>query len=218
MANAQYLRRWGADTRVIVQPASVAPMKSVTGWSQGLAYKNCSSREIGNWLIDAERRRTCTVSLDERSDSQFVLDSKTELRLVKPVNRVTEGAFSKCENLCRGNRKELHLEPVRVKKLSVTSYVLPATVPLRSKRLTHELEYVLIRSFASLAFDDNVDSVLPIIATGRQNNVGVRAKVCGFLFVRSGREVQCIVYPNGYEWRDVGPSISANAREPKQFS
>jgi hypothetical protein len=146
------------------------------------------------------------------SDSQSEYEPQSELRIVKLVDGVTERIFGKCENLCRHNGKELHFESIGVKKLSVSSYIFPATIPLRSKRLTHVLEYVLLGSFTSLTFEDDVDSFLPIVATGRQNHVGVRTKVCGLLFIASSREVQRTIRPDGHERCDVRSTIRSNCR------
>jgi hypothetical protein len=111
------------------KPASVAPMKSVTGWSQGLAYKNCSSLEIGNALIGLGKCVFSDISLDERGTQPDFAPS-CDSYLVKFVDGVAEGVFGECENLCRRNGEELNFESVGVKELAVTSFVFPATVPL----------------------------------------------------------------------------------------
>jgi hypothetical protein len=65
----------GPTLESLSKPASVAPMKSMTGWSQGLAYKNLSSRDIRNPIIWARQLRLDVITLDgSRSRSRFASD------------------------------------------------------------------------------------------------------------------------------------------------
>jgi hypothetical protein len=71
--------------------------------------------------------------------------------------------------------------------------------------------------FTSLTFDDDVDSVLPIVATRSENDVRVRTKVRRLLFVASRREMQLPVRPDGHERCDVRSPVLSDRREPIEF-
>jgi hypothetical protein len=115
----------------------------------------------------------------------------------------------------------LHLEDrcpaVFVLEASVSDLIAPAPVPLPSPSARKPLELRVTGHPDSGAFDDDVGSVFPLVAPGRQDDVCVVCEVDGFLLARAGAEVDRVVEPDRYEWRRVRSAVAADGRDPEEL-
>src|SRR4029453_8457860 len=105
----------------------------------------------------------------------------------------------------------LHLEDkcpaVLVLEAAVSDLIAPAPVPLPSPGARKPSELRVIGDPDRGALDDDVGSVFPLVAPGRQDHVLVVSEVDGLLLARAGAEVDRVVEPDRNEWRCVRSAV-----------
>src|SRR4051794_17811298 len=67
------------------------------------------------------------------------------------------------------------------------------------------------------AFDHDVESVLPLVASRREHHVWIADEVHRLLLLCTRAEVEVVLGPNRRQWCDVGPAVTANRGDPEQL-
>lgn len=137
--------------------------------------------------------------------------------ITKFVDGVAKDALGEGEDLAGPDGIDLNREPVGMGQGAILRRILPAAVPLQPEGIADLLKHRLISRQPGVTLKNDVNAVIPVAATGRENDVRVGAQVDCLLLIGPGREMQFFTHPHRHEWRDVGSSVGAHRGEPEQL-
>ena len=122
------------------------------------------------------------------------LDSRTET-----VTGVGEAALAEGQDPFGPDREHQDLVMVGVVgvlEARVGDDVVPSPVPLRCPHRGHSLEPIAVLESFGLAFDHDVEPLVPVIAAGQENDPAVGAEVDLLLLTHPSTEMKCSFRPH----------------------
>src|SRR5437870_1232854 len=87
---------------------------------------------------------------------------------------------------------------------------VPVAVVLAAPQIRQVAQPGFVGQLNTAPFDHDVESVLPLVAAGREHHLRVPDEVHRLLLGWTGAEVEAVVGPYRRQWCDVRPAVTAN--------
>jgi len=131
---------------------------------------------------------------------------------------LTEDTLAKCKHLGWPDHKDECRDAFSMMKSAIAHLVLPLSIPFRGPRPGETLESVIIvRDLDGVAFNHDVDSLVPLVAAGEQDDVWVVFQVDGLLIGCAGAKMDSAVKPNRNKRRYVRSAIGQHRTDPEHL-
>src|SRR5262249_49406179 len=134
------------------------------------------------------------------------------------VARMAELALGKGEDLASPHDKHKYWAAgLGMCEPCVRHVVAPSAIPRGGPRSGESFERASVGDAFCLALDDDVESVVPLVAPRSEDDGWVAGEVTGLLFLWSCTEMECLVEPHSDERRHVRPPVGPHGRDPGQL-